>query len=368
MRIVELDTPALVIDRQRLEANIHFMQAFADKSGVLLRPHAKTHKSPFIAALQLAAGAAGITVAKTAEAEVMAQNGIDDIFIANEIIGQQKLARARALASRIRLSFGVDSVEGVEAAEAAFAGAPGPARVLVEIEVGENRTGVSEEDAFVFLLRRLGRCRHVRFCGVFSHEGHAYAAASLAECASFMRAAQEKTLRFAALAAEMGMPCETVSTGSTPTLMNRLDILPGITEIRPGTYVLMDASQGNAIGTLERCAATVLATIISRPTPERVVVDVGAKGLTMQRRERGICATPGLGTVMGWPGVYLEEVYDEHGIILHSGFREHVRVGDRIRIIPVHICPVCNLYESAFFVQGEDVLGEVPISARGRMA
>ena len=368
MKYTELDTPALLVDRDIMMDNLRFMQDYADRQGVALRPHTKTHKTPAIAKLQEQLGAKGITVAKVGEAEVMAENGLRDIFIANEIVGEKKLLRIRELRRQgADVSFAVDTPCQVEAVEAVFAGEESPAPVLIEIEVGEERSGIIHEEPFRELLGTIARCPHVRFKGIFSHEGHCYNAETTEDCREKFLISQERTLSFARLAKELGMPCQVVSIGSTPSLMNGFDILPGVTEIRPGTYVLMDASQGHAIGTLDRCAATVLTTVISRPTPERVITDVGAKGLTAQTRTRGICATPGLGTVKGYEGVHVFDVYDEHAILYNRGFREAVRVGDKVEIIPVHICPVCNLYEKMVLVSGGEVVEELPILCRGKL-
>ena len=163
------------------------------------------------------------------------------------------------------------------------------------------------------------------------------------------------------------MPCRTVSYGATPTFMNHVPILPGITELRPGTYALMDASQGHAIGTLDRCAATVLATVISKPTDTRTILDVGAKGLTMQSRTEGICAVPGKGTLYDCPEVHIEKVFDEHAIILDRAFHDRVQIGQKVRVIPIHICPVCNLYDQAYLISGDDVVQTLPIAGRGKL-
>jgi D-serine deaminase-like pyridoxal phosphate-dependent protein len=149
--------------------------------------------------------------------------------------------------------------------------------------------------------------------------------------------------------------------------MHDFPVLEGITELRPGTYILMDASQGNAYGSLNRCAATVLTTVISRPTPERVITDVGAKGITAQTRTKGICATKGLGLIKGWPDVEIFDVYDEHAIIYNKKFRDAVRVGDKVEIIPNHICPVVNLHEEAYLVSKGEVLEKVPVLCRGKL-
>lgn len=367
MNYKELDTPSLLIDRVILMNNLAFMQEYAGRNHTALRPHTKTHKSPAIARLQMQQGACGIAVAKTGEAEVMAQNGISDIFIANEVVGRKKLERIRELSKKITISFGTDTPCQVEEAEQVFSEENMTASVLIEIEVGENRSGIIREEDFLTLLNTIRSCPHVHFKGIFSHDGNSYGAAGLDECRKIAEGAQKRTLEFARLAEKQGMPCETISYGSTPTFMNQVEILPGITELRPGTYALMDASQGHAIGTLSRCAASVLATVTSRPTEERVILDVGAKGLTMQERTKGICATPGKGTVLEYPETHIQAVFDEHAIITDRAFHDAVRVGDKVRIIPVHICPVCNLYDSAYLISGGEVIEELPILCRGKL-
>lgn len=367
MKYYDLDTPALLIDREIMMKNIEWMQNFANRHHVSLRPHTKTHKMPYIAKLQLEAGAGGIAVAKVGEAEVMAENGMKDIFIANEIVGKQKLERICDLQKDAVISFGIDSPEQAAAAETVFAARNLIANVLIEIEVGENRSGIIEDQDFLVLLDSIRDCPHVHFKGIFSHDGNSYEAKDREELHAIARTAQARTIRFAEIAREYGMECETVSYGATPTLMNEVEILEGITELRPGTYVLMDASQGNAVGSLEYCAATVLAAVMSRPTAERVILDVGAKGLTMQERTVGICATLGKGTIMDFPGTYIDSVFDEHAIIYNSTFRYAVQIGDKVRIIPVHICPVCNLYESAWLISGDEIIEEMPVLARGKL-
>ena len=368
MRFAELDTPALLIDQERLLKNIADMQAYADKNHVALRPHTKTHKMPEIAQIQLRQGACGIAVAKVGEAETMFQNGLTDIFIANEIVGRPKLERiSQMVKAGGDISFGVDTPCQVTAAEDVFSAHQVSVKVLVEIEVGENRSGIIEEADFLKLLDVIGKCPHVRFAGIFSHDGNSYFAENIAQLQEIARDAQQRTLHFAKLAEAHGMACETVSYGATPTFMNHVEILPGITELRPGTYALMDASQGNAIGTLERCAATVLAAVISKPTAQRTILDVGAKGLTMQSRTEGICATPGLGTIFEYPSVHIDSVFDEHAILYDQRFHDQVNIGDKVRVIPVHICPVCNLYEKAYLISGDEVVSELQIACRGKL-
>ncbi|MCC3357842.1 D-TA family PLP-dependent enzyme [Bacillus sp. REN16] len=366
MKKFELDTPSLVIDREIMMDNIERMQSYANKYGVSLRPHTKTHKMPALAKLQVDAGAKGITVAKVGEAEVMAENGLNDIFIANEIVGVVKLNRIKKLAETIDISFGVDSIEQCEMIEKVFSDSQQPAQVLIEIEVGENRSGVIKESDFLSLVEYIKKCSHVNLKGIFSHDGNTYKAKDLDECRELYNSAQKRTLHFANLAEGLGCKLETVSIGSTPPLMHDFGVMEGITELRIGTYILMDVAQGNAIGTYDRCAASILTTVISKPTNERVITDVGAKGITMQTRSQGICATTGLGYIKNY-GVHIDQVYDEHAIIYNEEFRNQVAIGEVVEIIPNHICPVCNLYDHAYLVSGDEVVEEIPILCRGKL-
>ena len=369
MNYHELDTPALIIDQDIMMDNIRFMQAYADRNHVSLRPHTKTHKIPEIAKMQEECGAKGIAVAKVGEAEVMAAHGLKDIFIANEIVGILKLQRIRKLMEQgVDMSFGMDSIEGAEMIQSVFAGSGLKAQVLVEIEVGENRSGVVKEDYFRQLLAYLrDHCPDVHLKGVFSHDGHSYSAPDLDTCREIDLLAQERTLSFAAIAKEMGFAITTVSIGSTPSLTHDFPILEGVTELRPGTYILMDASQGRAYGSMDRCAAYVLATVISKPTDERVILDVGAKGITKQKRTQGICASGGMGDIREFPGTTIYDVYDEHAIIYSKDMHDHVKVGDKVTIIPVHICPTMNLQEKVWLVSGEEITAELAVSCRGKL-
>lgn len=367
MNFLQLDTPALLIDKDIMLKNCMDMQAYADRNNVSLRPHTKTHKTSKIAHMQEELGAKGIAVAKVGEAEVMAANGLKDIFIANEIVGEIKLLRIRNLAKTIDISFGLDSIAQADMIEKAFVGSNKQAVVLIEIEVGENRSGVIEEAAFIELLSHLKQCKNIYLKGIFSHDGHSYSAENVDACREIHLEAQRRTLVFANIAKEMGFNLETVSIGSTPSLLNNFPILDGVTEIRPGTYIFMDAAQANAYGSLDRNAATLLSTIISLPTPERVILDVGAKGLTMQTRNKGFCTTVGLGLIKGWPDVNIFAVYDEHAIIYNKELHDSVKVGDKIEIIPNHICPVVNLHETAYLISNGEVIDEITVDCRGKL-
>lgn len=360
-----IDTPALLIDRELMLENIEFTVQKARTAHVNLRPHTKTHRMPELAQLCLEKGACGITVAKVGEAEVMAQHGIQDIFIANEIIGLTKYKRLQQLHEKIHIAIGIDGQEQADQIEKVFADSKNPLEVLIEIEVGENRSGLTTDPQIFALGTYLKKKKHLKLFGVFSHEGHCYKAASPADCIEKARTAHLRTLEAAQMLRSIGHEIRTVSVGSTPSLLHA-PIAEGITEIRPGTFILMDVGQGSAIGDFSKCAATVLASVISRPTDERVVLDAGAKSLTSQNRTEGICTTSGYGLIKGSDNVRLQGVFDEHAVLYDKAFHDKIQVGDKVEIIPNHICPTCNLYEKAYLVSKGTVLKELFILCRGK--
>ena len=367
MKIQDIDTPALIIDQEQLMDNLIHMQKIANRYGVNLRPHTKTHKMPEIAKMMMQVGACGIAVAKVGEAEVMASYGLKNIMVANEIVGDVKLQRIRKLAENgVDICFGIDCPEHVKAIQNVFKDADKPAEVVIEIEVGEERSGVVTENQFQELLLSLKRNKQVHLKGVFSHDGNTYGTPNIQICREIAINAQKRTLHFVEMAREAGFACELVSYGATPTFLNEVPVLPGITEMRCGTYALMDAGQSHAINTLKRCAATVLATVISKPTDKRTILDVGAKGLTKETRSQGICAVEGMGIFYDFPDVHINKLFDEHAIVLNKKFHDAVKIGDKLRIIPVHICPVCNLYDNAYLVSGDEVIRVLNVSCRGK--
>ena len=211
-----LPTPCLLIDRERTLNNIRMMQERADGLGLKLRPHIKTHRMPYFAKLQVEAGAAGIACAKIGEAEVMADAGINDIFIANEVIGIDKYERLRDLHRRIHVRIGIDNKVQLEQMEEIFAEEEKPLEVLIEYEVGEVRSGIVEDDQLVDLVEAIKRCKHVVLKGIFSHEGHTYKADDIDDCVRKAKIAYERTVRAANLIREMDVEIDTVSIGATP--------------------------------------------------------------------------------------------------------------------------------------------------------
>lgn len=366
MKVKDIDTPALLIDQDIMIKNIESMQKKVDKYNINLRPHTKTHKMPEIAELQITKGAKGIAVAKVDEAEVMAKNGLKDIFIANEIVGDKKLQKIKEISKTIDISFGVDSIEQINIIDKIF-DKTNPAKILIEIEIGENRSGIIEEEDYIDLLKYIDSKDSIDLKGIFSHDGHSYRAENIEELKDIYEQGQKRTLHFKEIAEELGFKIGIVSIGSTPPFMFDLGVLEGINEIRIGTYVFMDASQSIAINSFERCAATVLASVISKPTDERVILDVGAKGITMQKRIVGITKTKGFGYIKNSEDIWIDGLFDEHAIIYNREFRDKVKLGDKVEIIPNHICPVCNLYDKAYLVSKGKIIKEIDILGRGKI-
>ncbi len=358
-----LDTPALVLDQDVLGANIARTVEIAQSAGAKLRPHIKTHRMLAVAQFQIAAGAQGICCAKTGEAEVFADGGIDDIFIANQVVGAAKLRRLRALAERVRLAVGVDHPDQIDLLSKAFRGAE-PLDISIEIDVGQRRTGVVEPHEAVDLAQRILDSPGLALRGVYTHEGHDYAARDDADLAVIADQAQRQMLEAAqAIRDASGAACE-VSMGSTPSLFAR-KFHAGIDELRPGTAVFNDGSHANFLGHTDWCAATVLATVVNLPAPDRVVVDAGAKALTSDRRGPSILENSGFGMVVGRPDATIVSLSDEHGVLSVPEAGAYT-IGEVIQIIPNHICPCVNLYDHAF-VAREGVVQDVwEVSARGQ--
>jgi D-serine deaminase-like pyridoxal phosphate-dependent protein len=358
----DLETPAVLVDLDVLERNIARMAERARAAGVRLRPHAKTHKVVEIARRQIAAGAIGLSVAKASEAEVFAEAGFDDLFVAYPVVGAGKAARLLALAARLRrLAVGVDSVEGASALASAFRAGGRTLDVLLKIDVGFHRVGVAPEHA-LDVARRLADLAGLRLRGIFTHAGQGYHA----ETPEGVRdVARHEGRAMAAVAGELrgaGLALEDVSVGSTPTAREAMT-QAGVTECRPGNYVYHDGTQV-ALGTCapSECALTVLATVVSVSSAERAVVDAGSKTLSSDplRPRAG-----GYGQIEGRRS-RIQRLSEEHGVIVVE-HGEPFRVGERLRILPNHACVVSNLHDRVYGVRGELVEAELLVAARGRV-
>ncbi len=362
----KIDTPALIIQADIAKQNIIDVQEMTNAKGITLRPHIKTHRMTYYAKMQVEHGAKGIACAKIGEAEVMAAAGIDDIFIANEVVGKQKYERILALHRKIKkMRVGIDNTIQVDQIEEVFADEAKPLEVLIEYEVGENRSGIITDEQLHDLVKYCQSKKHIVIKGVFSHEGHTYKADDHKDCIAKAHEAYEKTLQATEKMRAWGVDVDTVSVGATPSVMKGA-FVDGITEYRIGTYIFFDVGQSEALGDYSRCAATVLATVISKPNDERVVIDAGAKALVSQNRSGGICSTKGFGRVKGVGDVRIDSLFDEHGIILDKEFSKQINVGDKIEVIPSHICPTVNLYDEAYLVENDEIVSTIPIDCRGK--
>jgi D-serine deaminase-like pyridoxal phosphate-dependent protein len=370
MRISEIPTPAVLLDSSRLAANLSRMQSAVSARGMRLRPHAKTHKSPHVARMQIERGAVGICCAKLGEAEVFADEGIDDIRLPYPL-NPVNADRVFALADRIALSFIVDD-PAVARAWSDLAHRRGRTLdVLVKVDVGFHRCGIDpgSPDAPA-TLRMIATLPGLRFRGVLSHAGHGYAAASEQEMES-VAAAEATVLRD--LASASGVRCDEISVGATPTARYSMR-QDGITELRPGNYAYFDRTQvGLGAATWNDCALTVLARVVSRPARDRVILDSGSKTLTTDGA-RGFAATPGYGVIMRDlaatepdPTLLVERLSEEHATVRVVQGDTSLATGALARVVPNHSCVVSNLVDHLWLVDGEQVIERLPVAARGRI-
>jgi len=358
------DTPEVVLDLDTVRANIARIAALARETGVTVRPHTKTHKLPQIAHLQLEAGAAGVQVAKLGEAEVMAGAGIEDILVGYPLVGKRKLDRLADLAGSVSVSVTVDS-EVVALGISRMAAARGlTIPVLLELDSGMHRLGVPPGPDAVELAERVAALDGIELIGVFTHEGHVYTQAvdaaeqermTLEACAAAVETAEQIRSR--------GIGADVVSVGSAATFRHAIRC-PGVTEVRPGTYVFNDRSQlaqGSA-GPAD-LAAFIVTTVVARPAPDRIVIDAGTKVLTSDRMLVPD-PPPTFGSVHGhddWDVVRLSE---EHGVVSVPG-DARVQIGDRLAVVPNHVCPTINLANYVTVAQGGRFADRWPVAARG---
>ncbi len=363
------ETPCLLIDALRVQRNIDKMSELARQAGVKLRPHAKTHKMPGVARLQLEAGASGITVAKLAEAEIMAEQGIDDIFVAMPFVSPGKIQRALRLSERIKLIVGVDSLAGATLLAAAAEEAGTEMDVRLEIDTGMRRTGVLYDDALA-LAQAIAGLPSLRLSGIYTYRGALMNGMATLDIA---RAGEEEGRLMAALADRMraaGIPIADVSVGSTPTAAYAAQV-PGVTEIRPGTYVFQDRMQARwGVCGPEDWAVSVRVTVISRPAPDLAVIDGGSKSFAtdIQPNAEPLRLT-GFGHVLELEDAVFERLSEEHGMLRLGPIAQasDLAPGDVLHIVPNHVCSTVNLHNRAVFVQADGSRTVVPIQARGML-
>ncbi len=345
----DLQTPVPIIDVDVVTRNVLRWHKHCDAEGLANRPHIKTHKIAGLARFQIASGASGITVQKLGEAEVMADAGITDMLLTFNIIGKPKLARLVPLLRRTSLSVVADHEGMLPGLSGAAEQAHRPLHVLVECDTGAGRNGVQTPAAAAELATRIADYSNLRFAGLMTYP------------AAGQRTATQAFLAEAAnLCVNAGLTVPVVTSGGSPDMWSSAG-LAGITEYRVGTYIYFDRSLvARGTCSYEDCALTVLATVVSRPTDNRAILDAGTKALTSD-----LLGLQGYGVVRALGDATIYAANEEHGFLDVSQCSNKPVVGDLVRIIPNHVCPVSNLFDEVLFVRGDKVLGASRVSARG---
>ncbi|MGE5559528.1 MAG: alanine racemase [Chloroflexota bacterium] len=361
-----METPRVIVDLDQVERNIRDMADLAKRHGKRLRPMIKTHKSPEILAMQMAAGAVGIMAAKVGEVEALAPYGVRDAVLAYPIVGEEKIDRIKALVDLgVKVTVSFDNAEHATwlASRLQARGLVLPAMVIVD--TGVRRIGVPAGSPAADLAVRIAGLAGLEFVGFGAHAGHSYGlntAAAISQCVRDEAAAMAESKR---LTEEAGVPVSVVAVGSTPTVPYEAeqDIF---TELRPGNYVFYDANQ-LAVGsaTPERIALRVVARIISRPEPGRCVIDAGSKALSSDRGAHSSGLVRGYGLIEGAPQATLERLSEEVGVITMPP-ETPWRVGDEVTIIPNHACATINGWDRVTAMRGGSVCYELSVAARGR--
>lgn len=364
MREADIDTPALIIDLDAFEANLDRMAALLAPTGAKLRAHAKTHKSPIIARLQMARGAVGQCVQKVAEAEALAWGGVPDILVSNEVVGASKLARLAALARIAKVAVCADDPVHVAAIEAAAADADIRMPVLVEIDVGAARCGVEPGPDAVALARRIAQSRHLIFGGLQAYHGSAQHRRTPAERRTAIDGAIDASRRTVEQLRQQGLDCPIVGGAGTGTF--ELEATSGVyNELQAGSYVFMDADYarnldeaGQPVGTF-RHSLFVLATVMSAPRHGLAVLDAGHKAVAVDS---------GLPTVWQRPDIRYVGASDEHGKLEVAPETATPKLGEKLRLVPGHCDPTVDRYDWYVGMRGGRVESLWPVAARGGMA
>jgi D-serine deaminase-like pyridoxal phosphate-dependent protein len=360
--LVDLDTPSAVIDLHRVHENLDRIAGYCTEHGLAWRPHVKTHKTPQIAVAQMQAGACGLTVATLREAEVMTAVA-KDLLLAYPPVGAQKRRRlTELLRTGVRLTVGLDSRESLEIFSAATrAAGAAEATALVELDVGMRRTGVGDPGAAVELARRIEEDSFVEYGGVMFYPGHLRRLGSDPE--EEMDRLSKTVAGFLEALEEAGLPPRIVSGGSTPTLWHSHRVA-GMTEIRPGTNVFNDRNSVAAgAATWDECAYSVIATVVSTAVPGQAVIDAGSKALAAETPLDGLT---GFGALLDRPEVTVRSLSEEHGVLELAGSEWRPRVGDRVRVVPNHVCVSVNLQERLWAIRSNGAMEEWTVEARGR--
>jgi D-serine deaminase-like pyridoxal phosphate-dependent protein len=339
-----------MVDFNIVQENIRRLQDYCDFHRIALRPHIKTHKLPFFAHEQTRAGAIGITVQKLGEAEMMAYSGITDILITYNLLGPAKAERLAHLTHLATISVAIDNLAAVDSLNLASKHAKTQIGVLIEFESGGNRQGVQNPEAALDLARKIRSHSGLQFRGLMTYP-------TTVASGEFLKSAIP-------LFKSSGVQLDVVSGGGTPSAYHNHELAP-ITELRAGTYIYNDRMMIAAgAAQLENCAFTILATVVSRPTNDRAIVDAGSKTLSSDHLSPG--QGDGYGLLPDYPEAIISRLNEEHGVIDLSQSKRKPEIGERVRIIPNHVCVVTNLHDQVYLCRGEEMIARLPVSLRGK--
>jgi len=361
MHVSELETPALVVDLDALERNLRRAQDYCSGHGISLRPHMKTHKTPEIGRMQVAFGAVGLTCAKLGEAETMADAGIEDLFLAYPLWGEAKLRRLLALSERCRVTVAFDTPEVADGIARAAAAAGTEIAALVEADTGMGRCGVAPGPDLLALCRRVADAPGLRFRGLMTYQGHL--AGSDAERRAQMAEEEGRLRRALDALTAAGLPCEVVSGGTSPSLFFS-HLAPSVTENRSGTYVFNDRNMvRSGAAAWDDCALRVAVTVVSNAVPGQLIVDGGSKTFSSDRTP----GEEGFGRFVEDPTLVLTKMNEEHGYVSLNGTTLRHRVGDRLHVIPNHVCTCVNMHDDLWVHRSGTVVDQWRIAARGKV-
>jgi D-serine deaminase-like pyridoxal phosphate-dependent protein len=359
----ELPTPALVIDGVIARNNIRRLADYASKHRIGLRPHTKTHKNRVIAKLQIDAGAIGLTVAKVGEAEEL-QTETNDLLMAYPAVDRARCQRLAELARTRTIRVAAESAIGIEALASAAKNTGSTIGVLVEIDVGMGRTGVATPQESLTLAQLVSKTKGLRLDGILCYPGHIWN--PVAEQAAPLAAISAKLQETAGLWKQNGLEAKIVSGGSTPTAL-RSHLVPQLTEIRSGTYVFNDMNTfRGGYCVLTDCAARIYCTVISTAVKDQIVLDGGTKTFTSD-----ICIPArdsGHGHMVEYPDAKITALSEEHGQVDVSQCEKRPKVGERVSVIPNHICPCINLQDAIWWREADGSLQKIKIDARGKLS
>jgi D-serine deaminase-like pyridoxal phosphate-dependent protein len=360
--IEDLPTPCIVIDAEIVRRNLARVASYAREHGLGVRPHTKTHKSSLVARMQMEQGAVGLTVAKVGEAGVMA--GVsDDLLMAYPAVDRRRCAELASLARGRTVRVGIDSAAAAHGLDAAAVAAGATIGILVDLDVGHHRTGVQSPEDALALGRYVENTTGLRLDGIMFFPGHI--ASPPAEQAPALEAVSKLLESLLAVWNKNGLEPDIVSGGSTPTLFQS-HLVPQLTEIRPGTYVYNDMnSVRGGCATLDDCAARIITTVVSTAVPGQVVLDAGSKTLTSDRC--GPAPDSGHGYVLEYPDAKIVKLSEEHAQVDVTACDRAPKVGDRVTVIPNHICPCINLQDAVYWKEPGEPVRAMKVDARGKV-